>query len=159
MTGHEPTPRQQSNKPLICSKEGHRKPIFARSCRSAQPGTPAAPREVHLPLLPHGPGGVHEHLPRRTRSRRPTGPEENRPILLEQILYKTFLIILLLRGFVKKGIYQLTSYTFLSTMLIIAHDLSLSLLLMSEHIRTFDENDLPVSFAPPPARSAAHWRY
>src|SRR5438034_8377182 len=60
----------------------HRKPIFARSCRSAQSGSPTAPREVHLPLLPHGPSGVHRHLPRRTRLRRSAGPEENRPVLL-----------------------------------------------------------------------------
>lgn len=60
----------------------HRKPIFARSCRSAQSGSPTAPREVHLPLLPHGPSGVHRHLPRRTRLRRSAGPEENRPVPL-----------------------------------------------------------------------------
>ena len=60
----------------------HRKPIFARSCRSAQSGLPTAPREVHLPLLPHGPSGVHRRLSRRTRLRRSAGPEENRPVLL-----------------------------------------------------------------------------
>src|SRR2546428_8566500 len=58
------------------------KPIFAQSCRSAQSGHPTAPREVHLPLLPHGPSGVHRHLPRRTRLRRSAGPEENRSVPL-----------------------------------------------------------------------------
>ncbi len=60
----------------------NKRPIFARSCRSAQSGCPAAPREVVLPLLPHGPGGVRRHLPRRTRLRRSAGPEENRPVHL-----------------------------------------------------------------------------
>src|SRR5258707_5441439 len=72
MTGHEPPPELKEDE--------HRKPIFARSCRSAQSGCPTAPREVHLPLLPHGPSGVHRHLPRRTRLRRSAGPEENRPV-------------------------------------------------------------------------------
>src|SRR2546421_11772702 len=57
-----------------------RKPIFAQSCRLAQPGDPTAPREVHLPLLPHGPSGVHRRLPRRTRLRQAPGPGENRPV-------------------------------------------------------------------------------
>src|SRR5216683_7653061 len=74
MTGHEPPPELK--------EDAHRKPIFARSCRSAQSGCPTAPREVHLPLLPHGPSGVHRHLPRRTRLRRSAGPEENRPVPL-----------------------------------------------------------------------------
>src|SRR5712692_6670865 len=72
MTGHEPPPELK--------EDAHRKPIFARSCRSAQSGCPTAPREVHLPLLPHGPSGVHRHLPRRTRLRRSAGLEENRPV-------------------------------------------------------------------------------
>src|SRR5438874_1328684 len=72
MTGHEPPPELKEDE--------HRKPIFARSCRSAQSGCPTAPREVHLPLLPHGPSGVHRHLPRRTRLRRSAGPEENRSV-------------------------------------------------------------------------------
>jgi len=63
-----------------------RKPIFAQSCRLAQPGNPTAPREVHLPLLPHGPSGVHRRLPRRTRLRQATGPEENRPVPFESLL-------------------------------------------------------------------------
>ena len=62
-----------------------RKPIFAQSCRLAQPGDPTAPREVHLPLLPHGPSGVHRRLPRRTRLRQATGPEENRSAPLESL--------------------------------------------------------------------------
>src|SRR6266487_3123626 len=74
MTGHESPPELKVDE--------HRKPIFARSCRSAQPGYPTAPREVHLPLLPHGPSGVHRHLPRRTRLRRSAGPEENRSVPL-----------------------------------------------------------------------------
>src|SRR5438874_12979007 len=74
MTGHEPPPELKEDE--------HRKPIFARYCRSAQSGSPTAPREVHLPLLPHGPSGVHRHLPRRTRLRRSAGPEENRPVPL-----------------------------------------------------------------------------
>src|SRR5215471_17784698 len=74
MTGHEPPPELKEDE--------HRKPIFARSCRSAQSGYPTAPREVHLPLLPHGPSGVRRHLPRRTRLRRSAGPEENRPVPL-----------------------------------------------------------------------------
>src|SRR6266516_1258383 len=74
MTGHESPPELKVDE--------HRKPIFARSCRSAQPGYPTAPREVHLPLLPHGPSGVHIHLPRRTRLRRSAGPEENRSVPL-----------------------------------------------------------------------------
>ena len=69
----------------------HRKPIFARSCRSAQPGSPTAPREAHLPLLPHGPSGVHRHLSRRTRLRRSAGPEENRPVPLT--FYHRFLAL------------------------------------------------------------------
>jgi hypothetical protein len=32
-----------------------------------RPGDPAAPREVHLPLLPSGPDGVRRHLPRGDR--------------------------------------------------------------------------------------------
>ena len=32
-----------------------------------RPGDPAAPREVHLPLLPPGPDGVRRHLPRGDR--------------------------------------------------------------------------------------------
>src|SRR2546430_723024 len=60
----------------------NRRPIFTRSCRLAQSGTPATPREVHLPLLPHGPSGVHRHLPRRTQLRQSTGPEENRSVPL-----------------------------------------------------------------------------
>src|SRR2546423_15596728 len=63
-----------------------RKPIFAQSCRLAQPGNPTAPRKVHLPLLPHGPSGVHRRLPRRTRLRQATGPEENRPVPFESLL-------------------------------------------------------------------------
>src|SRR5437016_3465704 len=63
-----------------------RKPIFAQSCRLAQPGNPTAPREVHLPLLPHGPSGVHRRLPRRTRLRQATGPEENRSVPLKFLL-------------------------------------------------------------------------
>jgi hypothetical protein len=81
MTGRKQA-HPQTNKEVV----KNRKPIFARSCRSAQPGTPAAPREVHLPLLPHGPSGVHEHLPRRTRLRRPAGPEENRSVSLQHFL-------------------------------------------------------------------------
>src|SRR5215472_15787076 len=77
MTGLEPPPELDEDK-----RKAHRKPIFARSCRSAQSGHPTAPREVHLPLLPHGPSGVHRHLPRRTRLRRSAGPEENRPVPL-----------------------------------------------------------------------------
>src|SRR5437588_1204652 len=84
MTGHEPTPDEQEKEQT--------KPTFTRPCRSAQSGTPAAPREVHLPLLPHGPSGVHEHLPRRTQLRRPAGPEENRPVRLEYFLRETRLL-------------------------------------------------------------------
>src|SRR5437868_3588867 len=75
MTGLEPPPEPDEDK-----RKAHGKPIFARSCRSAQSGCPTAPREVHLPLLPHGPSGVHRHLPRRTRLRRSAGPEENRSV-------------------------------------------------------------------------------
>ncbi len=81
MTGHEPPPELKEDE--------HRKPIFARSCRPAQPGYPTAPREVHLPLLPHGPSGVHRHLPRRTRLRRSAGPEENRSVPLGIHLCRT----------------------------------------------------------------------
>src|SRR5437588_12698707 len=82
MTGHEPPPESNEDK-----RKAHRKPIFARSCRSAQSGNPTTPREVHLPLLPHRPGGVHKHLPRRTRLRRSAGPEENRPVPLDQLSF------------------------------------------------------------------------
>src|SRR5215469_4207192 len=80
MTGLEPAPEPDEDK-----RKEHRKPIFARSCRSAQSGCPTAPREVYLPLLPHRPGGVHKHLPRRTRLRRSAGPEENRPVPLDNL--------------------------------------------------------------------------
>jgi len=46
--------------PLIV---GHR----LRSPLQLRPGDPAAPREVHLPLLPSGPDGVRRHLPRGDR--------------------------------------------------------------------------------------------
>jgi hypothetical protein len=42
---------------------GHR----PRSPLRLRPGNPAAPREVHLPLLPSGPDGVRRHLPRGDR--------------------------------------------------------------------------------------------
>ena len=70
MPGHKPPPEDQDSK----------EPAFARSCRSAQSGYPAAPREVYVLLLPHGPDRVSKHLPRRTRLRRPAGLEENRPV-------------------------------------------------------------------------------
>src|SRR5215468_6423944 len=46
--------------PLIVS---HR----PRGSLQLRPGDPAAPREVHLPLLPSGPDGVRRHLPRGDR--------------------------------------------------------------------------------------------
>src|SRR5579883_1776199 len=81
-----------------------RKPVFARSCRSAQSGNPTAPREVRLPLLPHEPGGVRRHLPRRTRLRRSAGPDENRPVpfdSLSAISLRNEAIVLLFAHFVK----------------------------------------------------------
>jgi len=46
---------------------------------------PCVTQRGPLPLLPHGPSGVHRHLPRRTQLRRPTGLEENRSIPLHFI--------------------------------------------------------------------------
>lgn len=71
MSGHRPPPE---------GKKDIKEPIFAQSCRSAQPGDPTAPREVYVLLLPHGPDRVSKHLPRRTQLRRPAGLEKNRPV-------------------------------------------------------------------------------
>src|SRR5947209_15344050 len=84
MTGLEPPPEPDEDK-----RKAHRKPIFSRSCRSAQSGHPTAPREVHLPLLPHGPSGVHRHLSRRTQLCQSAGPEENRPVPRKSPLERT----------------------------------------------------------------------
>ena len=40
---------------------------LSRSTLQLRPGDPAAPRAVHLPLLPSGPDGVRRHLPRGDR--------------------------------------------------------------------------------------------
>jgi len=53
-------------------QKGGRAPTVDPCCQPVRafqlrPGDPAAPREVHLPLLPSGPDGVRRHLPRGDR--------------------------------------------------------------------------------------------